>query len=98
MNRLERVRRMREAGLTYEQVGHIEGITKQRVHEILNPPPRRQKVMLTSGEAAYILGIHPNTLRRWANSGKVKSYRIGNRRDRRFRKVDIQDILEQGNG
>lgn len=29
----------------------------------------------TSKEACKILGIHPNTLRSWANSGKIKYYR-----------------------
>jgi len=34
------------------------------------------------GEASRILGVHPNTLRKWEKEGKIKAIRIG--RDRVF--------------
>jgi len=49
--------------------------------------------MLTIAETAYLLSVHINTVRRWSNQGVLKSYRIGNRGDRRFRREDIDDFL-----
>ncbi len=52
--------------------------------------------MLTTSEVARILNVHINTVRRWSNQGALKSYRIGSRGDRRFRKDDV-DALFSGN-
>ena len=41
--------------------------------------------MLTITEVSRLLHVHPNTLRRWSNDGLIKSYRINQRGDRRFR-------------
>lgn len=51
--------------------------------------------MLTSSEVARILSVHINTVRRWSNQGVLKSYRIGSRGDRRFRKKDIDDFFSK---
>jgi len=48
---------------------------------------------LTVTDAARLLHIHVNTVRRWSNLGIIKSYRIGPRRDRRFWKEDITALL-----
>jgi len=53
--------------------------------------------MLTTSEVARILNVHINTVRRWSNQGALKSYRIGSRGDRRFRKGDV-DAFYTGNG
>jgi len=50
--------------------------------------------MLTTSEVARILNVHINTIRRWSNQGILKSYRIGSRGDRRFKKNDVDAILE----
>ena len=58
--------------------------------------PERAKVpsnMLRTGEACRILCIHSNTLRRWSEQGIVKTYRLGPRGDRRFRREDIAALL-----
>ena len=34
------------------------------------------EVRITPGKACEILGVHPNTLRRWANSGKLAHIRL----------------------
>lgn len=49
--------------------------------------------LLTLREAADILKCHPNTLRNWDRSGLLKAIRIGGRRDRRYKKEDILQIL-----
>lgn len=52
------------------------------------------QALLTVGEACKILNVHPNTLREWSNRGLIPSYRIGQRRDRRFVMQDIVDFLK----
>jgi excisionase family DNA binding protein len=52
--------------------------------------------MLRAGEAAQLLGVHVNTIRRWSDKGILISYHIGPRGDRRFRRVDLESFLKQG--
>jgi excisionase family DNA binding protein len=58
----------------------------------------RLSPMLTVTEVARLLHIHSNTVRRWADQGLIKAYRITNRGDRRFRKEDVVSFLAQQNG
>jgi len=53
--------------------------------------------MLTISEVSKLLHIHPNTLRRWADKGVIKSYSISVRGDRRFIPEDIDRFLNQMN-
>ena len=52
------------------------------------------RALLTVGEACKILNVCPNTIRGWSDRGLIPSYRIGQRRDRRFLTQDILDFLE----
>ena len=54
----------------------------------------RMSNMLTIREVAKLLHVHPNTLRRWGNDGKIKAYRITARGDRRFKREDVARFLE----
>ena len=54
---------------------------------------RTPSPMLSVHDVANILNVHINTVRQWGNSGIVKVYRIGPRRDRRFRLEDIACLL-----
>ena len=49
--------------------------------------------MITVSQVARILGVHPNTVRNWSDSGILKTYRLGYRRDRRFRLEDVNALL-----
>ena len=49
--------------------------------------------MLTIAEVSRILHVHPNTLRRWADKGVIKSYCITPRGDRRFMTRDIEEFI-----
>ena len=51
--------------------------------------------MLTTRQVADLLNVHINTVRRWNNMGILKAYRIGSRRDRRFRQLDIASFLSK---
>lgn len=55
--------------------------------------PRRIDPMLTTSDVARLLNVHINTVRRWSNQGALKTYRIGARGDRRFRREDIANFL-----
>ena len=50
--------------------------------------------LMTVGQVARLLYIHPNTVRRWSNKGILKSYRISKRGDRRFKKEDVALLFE----
>ena len=52
--------------------------------------------ILRIGEAAHFLHVHPNTLRKWSSNGLIPTYRIGNRRDRRFKVEDLASFLDNG--
>lgn len=53
---------------------------------------KRQK-LLRIAEASEILGVHPNTLRKWDKKGILKAVRFGERGDRRYKPEDINKIL-----
>ena len=52
-------------------------------------PEKPISTMLTTGEVARIFNVHDNTIRRWSEQGIIKSYRIGPRGGRRFRREDV---------
>ena len=45
-------------------------------------------------EAAKVLGIHENSVRRWADRGDIPHYRIGPRGDRRFVQAELEAWLQ----
>jgi len=51
--------------------------------------------MLTIREVSRLLHVHPNTLRRWCDQGRIRAYRITSRGDRRFRREDIAYFLDK---
>ena len=53
--------------------------------------------MLTVRDVSQILNIHVNTVRRWADQGILRAYRITNRGDRRFKREDIDHFLDELN-
>ena len=58
--------------------------------------PRTWPPLLTLKQVAQILSISVWTLRKWDNEGKLKAVRIGNRKDRRYKKEDIMEIMNKG--
>lgn len=51
--------------------------------------------LLKIQDVAKILNVTPWTLRQWDKKGILKAVRIGTRKDRRYKKEDIQKLLEQ---
>jgi excisionase family DNA binding protein len=57
--------------------------------EALCPPLR----MMTPKEAAEMLHVHGNTLRRWSDRGIIAAYRICDRGDRRYLRDDVYRMI-----
>lgn len=54
--------------------------------------------LLTIKQAAKILNVSTQTLRRWDKQGILKAVRVGRRKgvgDRRYRKKDIEEYISQ---
>ena len=54
---------------------------------------KRKIKLLKIREAAEMLSVNPETLRRWDRSGKLKAIIISKRGDRRYREEDIIKLI-----
>ena len=61
-------------------------------------PTNSLKDYLRIGEAARYLGESPNTLRNWARSGKIPSYRNPINGYRLFKQSDLDTLLRKIKG
>jgi len=92
---------LRQAGLSYAEIGRRLGLTRERVRQIITGvrTPKKKAarndadILLTTAQAAEYLNVHVNTVRRWSNKGVLEAYRIGSRGDRRFRRQDVDKLL-----
>mgnify|MGYP001609991539 CR=1 FL=1 len=50
--------------------------------------------LLTIRQAAEILNVHVETLRRWDKAGKLKAIRVNDRGDRRYKPEDLERIVK----
>ena len=55
--------------------------------------PTAPSALLSTAQAAQLLGVHPNTIRNWEEQNLLQAFRIGPRRDRRFRREDLERFL-----
>ncbi|HAP37798.1 hypothetical protein A2574_00620 [Candidatus Shapirobacteria bacterium RIFOXYD1_FULL_38_32] len=51
--------------------------------------------LLTIRQAAEVLNVHIETLRRWDKSGKLKAIKINKRGDRRYKPEDIESYFKR---
>ena len=102
-SRRDKVVKLKKAGSSYAEIGRLLGISRERVRQIASheptppkpPEPEPPKAMLTSTDAARLLGVRPNTVRHWSDRGILRAYRLGPRRDRRFRRQDVEALLKE---
>jgi excisionase family DNA binding protein len=52
--------------------------------------------LLTIRQAAEIINVHVETLRRWDKRGKLKAIRVNERGDRRYKPEDLEKIVKNG--
>lgn len=51
--------------------------------------------LITIQEAAEMLGLHPETLRRWDRSGRLKAVKVNERGDRHYVKEEVLKLLKK---
>src|SRR5579864_639885 len=59
--------------------------------------PEEQR-FLTIAEAAEFLHVSQTSLRRWSNSGRLRSFRVGGRNERRFLIEDLLAFMSSTDG
>src|SRR2546421_2422019 len=62
---------------------------------VLDRAITQEPELLDIAQAAALLHVSPMSLRRWTNSGRLSCFRIGGRRERRFRRADLLALLER---
>src|SRR5207245_9083163 len=55
----------------------------------------QQSELLDIAQAAAFLHVSRMSLRRWTNAGRLPCFRVGGRRERRFRRADLLALLER---
>jgi excisionase family DNA binding protein len=97
----ENVENLKQQGFSQSQIGRMVGVSRERVRQIIANKSKRKdfaevkNLLLSTGDVARLLNVHPNTVRRWSRDGLLKTYRLGPRGDRRFMREDVQKMLEQ---
>lgn len=51
--------------------------------------------LLKLAEVSKMLNVHPNTLRQWDAKGILKAIRFGQKQERRYRRKDIEKLMER---
>lgn len=51
--------------------------------------------LLNIRQAAEVLNVHVETLRRWDNKGKLPAIKVNDRGDRRYKQADIESYLDK---
>jgi excisionase family DNA binding protein len=52
--------------------------------------------LVKASEAARMLGLHPQTIARWADSGVIRAVLVGPARRRFYYRADIDALLHEG--
>jgi MerR HTH family regulatory protein len=106
MKTRDRIIELHKLGLPNAEIGRAIGVSRQRVWEVLNAKGKEKNYNITTilsapketriapmptSSVATLLGVNPNTIRRWSNNGLIQCFRLGPRNDRRF---ELQHVME----
>ena len=100
-SRYEEIASLLKSGLSYAAIGRKLALSREWVRRMAKGHTRSTKKRLRNGsntiltvtEAAEMLNVHVNTIRRWSDGGLLNTYRVGPRGDRRFKRCDIAKLL-----
>ncbi len=98
----EQVVRLKQEGMSIASISFVVGVSRRQVTKIVAANVKRvakangPQALLSTAQTARVLNLHMNTIRRWSDTGKLTSYRIGSRGDRRFKWKDIKRVLRNG--
>jgi excisionase family DNA binding protein len=82
-------------GSSYAEIGRKLGLSRERVRQIImgrginDIKTQSSDQMMTVSKASKLLGVHANTLRRWSDQGELPYYRVGARRDRKYKRDEL---------
>ncbi len=88
-------------GAGYASIGRLMGITRERARQLVTakqPAGQKRRAMLpndllSTGDAALLLGVTDTTIARWGEVGILRMSRIGSRGDRRFKRADVNALV-----
>jgi excisionase family DNA binding protein len=110
MRTRDRIIALHKRGLANAEIARIVGVSRQYVWAVLNPKERKHNLsavvrsaleetgiapMSITGVAA-MLGVHPNTIRRWSDKGLIPCFRLGPRQDRKFERQRVMETMHKG--
>jgi transposase len=112
MKTRDRITALHKRGLANAEIARIVGVSRQYVWAMLNPKEGKRKYNLSGAvssafkkaqtspmsiaRVADILGVHPNTIRRWSDEGLIPCFRLGPRQDRRFEPQRVMEMMYKG--
>jgi len=112
MKTKDRIISLHKRGLANAEVARIVGVSRQRVWSVLHSKPANRRLNISAAvssaskkaqtapmsitSVAAMLGLHPNTIRRWADEGLIPCFRLGPRQDRRFDPRHVIEIMHNG--
>lgn len=111
METRDKIVALRKRGLSNIEIAQIVGVSRQRVWEVLRPKEdnkeysissavrsasrKNQEAPMSIASVAALLGVHPNTVRRWSDEGAISCFRLGRRGDRRIEPQSVRELMTQ---
>jgi hypothetical protein len=112
MKTRDRIIALHKRGLANIEIAQMVGVSRQYVWDVLRPKentrghsisaavssasPKAQTSPMSIAGVAAILGLHPNTVRRYSDEGLIPCFRLGPRQDRRFEPQRIMEMMHKG--
>jgi excisionase family DNA binding protein len=99
----DQIIKLNQMQLKNSDIARLLKVSRQYVSRVLSQysngkkykaPRARNKEFITTGDASHLLGVSEATIRRWADQGKIPSFRINiGRRDRRINARELEQVI-----